>query len=76
LRISTRCCSLPDLGARIDGQACLFGELSDLGLVARHIQPEAGLIESQQDVLGDGEGVNEREVLVDHAQAHRDGIAR
>ena len=67
---------LPDLGARIDPQAELPGELAHLGLGLAGAQQEPRRVKPEDDVLGHRLRRHEREVLVDHADAGRDRIAR
>ena len=67
---------LPDLGARIDPQAELFGELAHLRLGPAGPQQEPRRVQPEDHVLGDGLRRHEREVLMDHADPGRDRIAR
>ena len=66
---------LPDLGARIDPQAELFGELAHLGLGPAGPQQEARRVQPEDHVLGDRLGRDQGEMLVDHADAGGDRIA-
>ena len=67
---------LPDLRSRVDAHAELVGEAGDLGLRATDVQPEPGLVEPEQDVLGDRLRGDQREVLMDHPEPGRDRVAR
>ena len=80
LMISTRCCvptgrsSTSAVG--IDGQAVLAGQLAD-PLRRRGDVEERALVGlgAEHDVLGHGEHRHQLEVLVDHPDAARDGVA-
>lgn len=63
-----------DHGVRADPESVRVGDLPDLraGPVADAVQ----LLGAEYDVLQDGEVVGEHEVLVDHADAAVDGVAR
>ena len=67
---------LPDPRPRVDAQAVRLGKPADLRVVAAEIEPEAGPIEADDDVLGDGHRRDQREVLMDHPEAGRDRIPR
>ena len=66
-----------DLGVRVDGQAVTLRDLDDVFARRRHIQRQAlGGLGPEDDVFRDGEGLDQHEMLVDHADAGRDRIAR
>ena len=67
---------LPDLRPGIDPQAELCGQPGDLSVRLAEVHAEARLVESEQDVLGDGLRRDQREVLVDHPETGRDRVAR
>ena len=64
-----------DDGARIDSEGVRLGELGDA--LPRGVDIETGSpLLAEDDVLGDREGIDEHEVLVDHADPERDGVSR
>ena len=65
-----------DLGVRVDGQAVALGDLDHVFARGRHVELYAlGRLGAEDDVLRDGEGLDQHEVLVYHADAGRDGVA-
>ena len=68
-----------DEGIGVDLEAMALRDLDDPGSrgapVERADRP-AGVLHAEHDVLGDGEDRDEHEVLVDHADAGRDRVAR
>ncbi len=67
---------LPDLGARIDVQAKSLGQFGHLLFILGQAHEKAGLVQPQQDVLGHALRGDQHKVLVHHADARLDGIAR
>ena len=82
-RISTRCCS-PTESCQIarvwlDREAVALGERRDLLLDRARMQREArpgAAVVAEQHVLGDGERLDEPEVLVHHRDAGGERVAR
>ena len=59
----------------VDVEVIAVRELGDLATGSSHRQhPGRGLLTPQDDVLGNGEDVDEHEVLVHHADASRHGL--
>jgi hypothetical protein len=81
LRISTRCSptELEDPRPRVDGHAVALPELDHPRLDAPRIDSErpavAGAV-AERDVLGDGERLDEAEVLVHHPDPGVERVAR
>ena len=70
---------LPDARARVDGEAVRLAELRDAPLDRRRVDEEPATLAAvvaEHDVLGDGERLDEPEVLVHHADAGVEGIPR
>ena len=68
---------LPDLGVRMDAELVLGAQLAEpIGDRPQPERPERVGPLSEGDVLGDGQRRHEHEVLVDHADAGGDGVAR
>ena len=68
-----------DLGdecARLDDQPVLLGQLANVLLGGSLVEEDAGRLLAEHDVLRDGHHGNEHEMLVHHADAGMDGIAR
>ena len=66
-----------DLRVRVDGQAVALGDLHDVFARRGHVELHAlGRLGAEDDVFRDREGLNEHEVLVHHADAGRDRVAR
>ena len=66
---------LPDLEARVDRQTVLLANTGDLLFDAAGVEDQADVAQAEDDVLGDGHGVDEHEVLVDHADAGLNSVA-
>ena len=68
---------LPDASARVDPQpdASRRGRATSAS-VRLQVEPEPRPVQAEQHVLGDRLRRDEREVLVDHPDARRDGVAR
>jgi len=67
---------LPDLGPGIDLQPILLLQRQDALVEFGHIEDEPRGVQAEDDILRHGLGGNQHEVLMDHAQAGRDRIAR
>src|SRR5699024_4511037 len=64
-----------DFGIRVDGKAVLFTDLLDILSGFDHIQLYAlDRLHSQDNILSDGEGGHQHEVLVDHSDPGFDGL--
>ena len=65
-----------DEGVGVDVEAELVGDLLDPAAGGLEVEGagEAGGLVAEHDVLGDGEDGDQHEVLVDHADAGRDGV--
>ena len=70
---------LPDPGARVDAEPVPLSELGDTALDRPAVDEERAplrAVVSEDDVLGDGERRDEPEVLVHHADARVERVAR
>ena len=66
-----------DAGVRVDLQAVALGDLDDLAARGREVDDaEPRRLAAEHDVLGDRERLDQHEVLVHHADAQVDGLAR
>ena len=65
---------LPDPGAGLDAQADVRRETRDLGLGPLEVEAKSWPVEAEEDVLGHGLRRDQREMLVDHADAGGDRI--
>ena len=66
-----------DFRVGVDGQAVALGDLHNIFPGGCHVQLDApGRFGAQDDVLGDRKGLHQHKVLVDHADACINGIAR
>ena len=78
--ISTRCCSPTDsCHTRAPGSTrspTCAASVADLLLGPAQVEPEPRQLQAEQHVLGHRLRRDEREVLVDHADARRDRVAR
>ena len=60
----------------VDGKAVALGDLLHIFPGLRHIQGNSlSRLGTQHDILGDGEGLDQHEVLVHHADPRIDGVA-
>jgi len=66
---------LPDARVRVDAQAVLDRDLLDARRLGPRVQEEPRHVPAQQDVLGHRKCLNQPEVLMDHPDAARDGVA-
>ena len=60
----------------LDEQPVLLGQLAHALLGAPLVEEDAGRLLAEHDVLRDGHHGDEHEVLVHHADAGMDGVAR
>ena len=66
---------LPDPCSRIDAETISLAQRRELPFDPRRLQIDASPLFAEHDILRDRERVDEHEVLVDHADAARDGVA-
>ena len=67
---------LPDVRSRIDAEPDVRGDRLDFGFRLAKVQEEARSVHADEHVLGHGLRRDQGEMLVDHPDAVRDGIAR
>ena len=67
---------LPDVGVGVDVQSVALRHFGQALAHRSHVGHAASPTESEGDVLGDRQGGDQHEVLVDHADAEIDGIGR
>ena len=65
-----------NFGVGVDGQPVALGDLHHIFARGGHVQLHAlGGLGAEDNVLGDGEGLDQHEMLVHHADAGIDGVA-